>query len=189
MWDKLGTSVGLVIGVCLIIFKKRFADLIIRKQLEERVTPKRMGYHQQLKEMKFEGILHKGLEIAAIVFGAFVVLMSISKFSPQVDKYIRYFIAYSMLAFFAACVAAFVEFLLLFRFLWRNVHGYARQRYGDWYQSVQGSDKLNAVSAGPTDDPVLRALQKKATIHSAVCFVVLFVIFLFAFFTIFRLTS
>jgi len=192
MWDKLGAIVGLVIGCCMIIFRKSWADLFIQKQFEEHTTPKKIEYHQQMKEMKLEGILHKGLEIVSIAVGIFLILMSAAEFFPQAGKYIGYFIAYSLLAFFAACAAGLIELKFIAPFLMRNIHKYTRERYGNWYRSVQNpskSDKLNAVSDGPTDDPVLHALRKRATIYTIVCFVALFVIFLLAFYTIFRVTS
>jgi len=192
MWDKLGATIGLLIGICLIIFRKIFAGFIIQKQLEERATPKRKKYHQQLKEMKIEGILHKGLEVAAILVGVGFVLINIPEFLPQAKKFVAYLLGFFVLSFLAAGAAVFVELITIFRFLWRNVRKYTRERYPDWscnVKSSSGSDKLNAVSSGPIDDPVLQALQKKATIYSIISFVVLFAIFLVAFYIIFRLSS
>lgn len=193
MWSKPGAIIGLVIGCCMIIFRKRYTGLIIRKQLEERATPKTRKYRRQLKEMQFEGILHKVTEIMAIVVGVGFILLSIPEFFPQTEKYVRYFIGFFMLSFFAAGAAAFVEFTFISNFLLRNVRKYTRERYGDWYQSVQnssGSDKLNALRNGePEEDPALHVLRKKAAIYTVVCFVTLFVIFLLAFYTIFRVTS
>jgi len=192
MWDKLGAIVGLVIGVCLIIFRKRVRSLYLKKQFEEHTTPKRIVYQQQMKEMKLEGIFYKALEIISIAVGVLLILMSAAEFFPQADQYIGYFIAYSLLAFFAACAAGLVELKFIAPFLMRNIHKYTRERYDNWYQSVQSpskNDKLNAVRSEPTDNLVLRALQRKAFIYLVVCFVVLFVILLFAFYTIFILTS
>lgn len=192
MWGKAGAIIGLFIGVCLIIFRKRVRSLYLKKHFEEHTTSKKIEYQKQMQEMKLEGIFHKGLEVVSVTAGMFIVLMSAAEFFPQAGKYIGYFIAYSLLAFFAAGAATLVESLLLFRFLWKNVRKYVRERYGNWYRSVEtssGSDKLNAVRSGPTDDPVLHALRKRATIYSVVCFVALFVIFLLAFYTIFRITS
>jgi len=192
MWSKAGAIIGLFIGFCLIIFRKRVRSLYLKKHFEEHRTPKKIEYQKQMQEMKLEGIFHKGLEIVSVTAGMFLVLMSAAEFFPQASKYIVYFIAYSLLAFFAAGAAALVGLTLLFGLLWKNVQKYARERYPDWYRSVKassGSDKLNAVRSGPTDDPVLHALRKRATIHSVICFIALFVIFLFVFYTIFRVTS
>lgn len=145
-----------------------------------------------MKEMKLEGIFYKVLEIISIAVGVLLILMSAAEFFPQADPYIGYFIAYSLLAFFAACAAGLVELKFIAPFLMRNIHKYSREHYDNWYQSIQGpsqNDKLNTVRSEPTDDPVLRSLQRKASIYLVVCFVVLFVILLFAFYTIFILTS
>jgi hypothetical protein len=191
MWHKPYAIILLLIGAGLLIFRKRFADLIIRQQLENMATPKSIQSRQQLKEMKLEGSLHKFLEIAAIVFGTLVLLISVSRFFPQTKKYIIYILTYSMLSFLAGCVAALIELKFLFRFLWRRVRQYTIDRYGDscpGLHSSSASDKLNAIRAVPRDDPILRALERKAIIYSIVCFIPLFVIFLAAFYTIFRLT-
>jgi hypothetical protein len=193
MWDKLGAIVGLLVGCCLILLRKRYTGLMIRKQLEERTTPKTRKYRQQLKEMKFEGTLHKVLEIAAIAVGVGFVLFSIPEFFPQTERYVRYFIEFFILSFFAAGAAALVEFKFISHFLLRNVHKYTGERYGDSYRSLEissESDKMDVLrNGGPKDDPVLHALRKKAAIHTVVCFVALFVVFLLAFYTIVRVTS
>ena len=192
MWDKPGALIGLLIGISLIIFRKRVRSLCLKKHFEEHTTPKKIEYQQQMQEMKLEGIFHKGLEIVSIAAGMFLVMMSAAKFFPQLGKYIGYFIAYSLVGFFAACAAALVELKFFFHFLWRHVRQYTIDRYGDSYPSLHnssGSDKLNAISALPRDDPTLRALERKAIIYSIVCFIPLFVIFLAAFYTIFRVTS
>ncbi len=193
MWDKLGPILGLAIGCYFIFFRKSAGNLMIRKQLEERTTPKAKEYQHQLKEMQLEGILHKIVEIAVMTVGVGFVLLSIPElFFPQARKYFTYLLVFFMLSLFAAVAAALVEFTLISRFLFRNVRKYTRERYGDWYQSVQnssGSDKLNAVKSGPTDDPILHTLRKRATIYTVVCFVALFIIFLLVFYTIYRVTS
>jgi hypothetical protein len=192
MWDKLGAILELAVGCYLIFFCKRASALIIRKQLEERTTMKTKELRQQLKEMQLEGILHKILEVMAIVIGVGFVLLSISGFFPQAKKYVAYLLGLFALSFFAAGAAALVEFLLLFRFLWRKVRKYNFDHRPPWHRSVQnssGSDKLNITKSGPTDDPILRALEKKAIIYSIVCFIPLFAFFLFAFYIIYRVTS
>ena len=192
MRDKIGAILGLVIGIYLIIDRKSFANTIIRKQLEENTTPKTLEYQRQLKAMNGEGMLHKVIEVMSIVVGTGFLLLSISDFFPQTNKYVTYLIGLFALSFFAAGAATLVEFLLLFRFLWRKVRKYNLDHYPNWYRSVQnssGSDKLSSVRSGPTDDPVLRALEKKAIIYSIVCFIPLFAFFLLAFYTIYRVTS
>lgn len=192
MWDKLSAILELAIGIYLIFFRKNFANITIEKQLKERKTPKSLEYQRQLKEMKGEGMLHIGIEVMSIVVGTGFVLLSISDFFPQTNKYVTYLLGLFALSFFAAGAAALVEFLLLFRFLWRKVRKYTLDRYPDWHCSVKnssGSDKLNTIRSGPTDDPVLRALEKKAIIYSIVCFIPLFAFFLLAFYTIYRVTS
>lgn len=192
MWDKLSAILELAIGIYLIFFRKNFANITIQKQLEEIKTPKALEHQRQLKAMNGEGILHKVLEIMAIVIGVGLVLLSISGFFPQAKKYVAYVLGLFALSFFAAGAAALVEFLLLFRFLWRKVRKYTLDRYPDWHCSVQnssGSDKFSAIRSGPTDEPVLRALEKKAIIHSIVCFIPLFAFFLLVFYTIYRVTS
>jgi len=190
MWDELGTILGLVIGCCLIVFRKKVVDFIIRKQLKEQATPKAEEYHRKVKETKFEGILHKVLEISSIVFGVFLILAGISEFfPPQATKYV---IGLPVAAFFAAGVAAFVELKFIFHFLWKDVREYTRNHYRILHQSIQnssGTDKINAASSEPTDDPILHALQRKAIIYSVICFIPLFLIILFAFCAIYRLTS
>lgn len=193
MWDKLGLIIWLVIGCSLIIFRKRVPALFIRKQFEERPTPKKTEYLRQLKEMKFEGVFQKVFEIVALAFGVFIVLGIIPELIfPQADKYIRYFIAYSMLSFFAACAAGLVELKFIAPFLTRDIRKHTQERYGNGYQSIQngsGSDKLDTTKSEPTDDPVLRTLRRKAFIYLVVSFVVLFAIFVSAFYTIFIITS
>jgi hypothetical protein len=192
MLDRPGYIIGVLIGSCLIIFRKRIAEIIIRKQLEDRATPNRMEYRLQLKEAKLEGILYKVIEIAATVFGIVLILMSISKLFPKIDRYILYFLAYAMLTLFAAAVAIVTEVSLLFRFLWKNVRKYVNDRYGLSYQNVQNSyitDIRDAVNKEMANDPVLRALQKRATVNTIICFIPLFIIFVFVFFMIFRLTN
>ncbi|UCC22581.1 MAG: hypothetical protein JSW23_00460 [Planctomycetota bacterium] len=191
MWDKLGVIVGLLIGINLIIFRKRFVRIMVRKQLDERTTPRTKEYRHQLKEMKLEGVLHKGLEIAAIVFGVLLVLMSIPEFFPAADEVVSYILEFLILSLFAGCAAAIVELLVLFRFLWRKVKGYTQELYDDSLQSVQGScgsDIPSAVRSVPTDDPVLRGLQRRAIVYTVICFTGLYVVFLVALYAIIRLT-
>jgi len=144
-----------------------------------------------LKEMKLEGILRKGLEIISIAFGVLLVLMSISEFFPQTGNYIGYFIAYFLLAFFAACVTGLIELRFIAPFLMRGICKYTQERESlSWtVQHSSGSDGPHAMNTGPTDDSMLRSLQRKFLIYLVVSFVVLFAIFLSAFWTIFRLTS
>lgn len=191
-WGKFSAIIGLVIGVYLIFFRKSFANITIRKQLEERKTPKALEYKRQLKAIKGEGILHKVIEGMSIVVGTVFLLLSISEIFPQTNKYVTYIIGLLYLSFFSAIAAALVEFLLLFRFLWRKVRKYTLDRYPDWHCSVQkssGTDKLSAIRDGPTRDPVLRALEKKAIIYSIICFIPLFAFFMLTFYTIYRVTS
>ena len=191
-WDKFGSFISLVIGVFLVFFRKNFVNMVIKKQLKERKTPKALEYQQQLKAVRGEGILHKILEIMAIVVGTGFLLFSISEIFPQTNKYVTYIIGLFALSFFAAAAAVLVEFFLLFRFLWRKVRKYTLDRYPDWHWSIQkssGTDKLKAINNGPTNDPVLRALEKKAIIYSIVCFIPLFAFFMLAFYTIYRVTS
>lgn len=192
MWDKLGAIILLVIGCCLILFRKRIGPLYMRKHFEEQKTPKRIEYHSRLKEMKFEGVLLKGLEIAAIIFGIFIILMGTSKFFPQADKYIRYFITYFMLTFFAACVAAIIELKFIAPFLMRDVRKYTQDNYGISNHSVQNnpkSDKLNTTKSASTEDPVLRALRRKSFIYLIISFVALFTTFASVFYAVFIVTS
>jgi hypothetical protein len=191
MIENPGAIICLLIGGSLIVFRRGFADLIIQKQLEEGTTPERVEYSLKLKEMKFKRILHKGLEIVSIVFGIVLILMSISELLPKIDKYIRYFLTYAILTFFAAAVAILAEVFLLFRFLWKNVRKYVRDRYGEGYQNVKSLCKTNMPNAVNTEmnGPVLRALQRKAAIYTVICFIPLFIIFLIAFCTLFLLTS
>lgn len=192
MWNKFGALIGLVIGIYLIFFRKNFRNMIIKKQLEEIKTPKALEYKRQLKAIKGEGILHKVIEGMSIIVGTVFFLFSISEIFPQTNKYVRYIIGLLYLSFFSAIAAALVEFLLLFRFLWRKVRQYNINQYPDWYWSFQkssGTDKLNAVRNGPKDDPVLRALEKKAIIYSIICFIPLFAFFMLVFYTIYRITS
>lgn len=185
----------LVFGICLIILRKRFPSFLIRKNLDEIATPRaKKGRRdlQQLKEMKLEGVLYKTLEIAAIIFGVLLILISISEFFPKTEKYIDSVIVYFMLSLFAAGAASIVELIFIFPFLWKKVRKYTLDRDGILSQNVQnssGTDKINAAMSGPTDDPVLRALQRKAIIYSIICFVPLFLIVLFAFCTLYILTS
>ncbi|KPL23607.1 MAG: hypothetical protein AMJ75_05775 [Phycisphaerae bacterium SM1_79] len=191
-WDKFGAIIGLVIGVYLILFRKNFANMIIQKQLEGRKTPKTLEYQQQLKAINGEGMLHKGIEIMAIVVGTGFLLLSISEIFPQTNKYVKYLLGLFALSLCAATASAFVELFLLFRFLWRKVRKYTLDHYPDWHCSVQksyGTDKLSAIRNGPTDDPVLRVLEKKAIIYSIVCFIPLFAFFMLAFYIIYKVTS
>ena len=191
-WDKFGSFISLVIGVFLVFFRKKFVNMIIKKQLEERRTPKALEYQQQLKAIKGEGMLHKGIEVMAIVVGMGFILLSISELFPQTKNYVRYLLGLFALSLCAATASAFVELFLLFRFLWRKVRKYNLDHYPDWYWSIQkssGTDKLRAVRNGPTDDPVLRKLEKKAIIYSIVCFIPLFAFFLLVFYAIYRVTS
>lgn len=194
MWDRLGGIVGLLIGTCCILFRKSISRLFIRKQIEEGASQrakKTKESFQKLKEMKLEGILRKGLEIISIAFGVLLVLMSISEFFPQTGNYIGYFIAYFLLAFFAACVAGLIELKFIAPFLMRDIRKYTQER-DNWPWIVKhssGSDSPHAMNTGPTDDSMFRSLQRKFLIYLVVSFVVLFVIFLSAFCTIFRLTS
>ena len=193
MWniaDKSGEILGLVIGCGLIVFRKRFSRLLIQKQLEERETLEINEDLQQIKEMKLEGFLQKGPEIMALVIGICILILNLPRlFLPQNQggEYFRYVLLLIAASPFAAGLAILVEYTLMFRFLWRKVHRYAQAQYPDWHSRVNssfGADKVNAVRAGPTDDPVLRTLQKRAGIYSLVCFVALFVIFLFALYVI-----
>lgn len=192
MWEQLGAIVALLLGINLIIFRKRFVRIMVRKQLEERITPRTKEYRRQLKEMKLEGVLQKGLEIAAIIFGVLLVLMSIPKFFPTADKIVGYFLEFLILSLFAGCAAAIVELLVLFRFLWRKVKTYSQERYGDLLQHVQcssQSDMLSAVRSMPTDDPVLRRLKRRAIVYTMVCFGALYVVFLVTLYTVTRVTT
>jgi hypothetical protein len=192
MWDKFGALISLLSGVYLIFFRKSFANMIIQKQLEERKTPKALEHQRQLKAIKGEGMLHKGIEVMSIVVGTGFLLLSISEIFPQTNKYVTYLLGFFALSLCAATASAFVELFLLFRFLWRKVHKYTLDRYPDWHCSVQkssGTDKLSAIRNGPTNDPVLRALEKKAIIYSIVCFIPLFAFFMLVFYTIYRVTS
>lgn len=193
MWDKLGAIIWLIVGCCLILFRKSFVRLMLRKQLEERDTPKTREYLRQLKETKLEGMLHKGLEIALVVFGVLSILGSIPElFFPQGRKYFVYILGFFALSLFAGGAAALVELLLLFRFLWGKVRKYTIERYPDLSKSIEGStgsEKLNAIRSVPRDDPVLRALERRAIIYSIVCFVPLYLIFMFVFYVIYRVTS
>jgi len=192
MWVKLGAIIWLIVGCYLILFRKSFVRLMLRKQLEERDTPKTRECLRQLKETKLEGMFHRGLEIALVVFGVLSILGSIPElFFPQGRKYFTYILVFFALSLFAGGAAALVE-LLLFRFLWRKVRKYTIERYPDLAESIEGStgsDKLNAVRSVPRDDPVLRALERRAIIYSIVCFVPLYLIFMFVFYVIYRLTS
>lgn len=166
--------------------------MIIQKQLEERKTPKALEYQQQLKAINGGGMLHRGIEVMVIVVGTGFILLSISEIFPQTNKYVKYLLGLFALSLCAATASAFVELFLLFRFLWRKVRKYNLDHYPDWYYSVQkssGTDKLSTVRKGPKDDPILRALEKKAIIYSIVCFIPLFAFFMLAFYTIYRVTS
>lgn len=191
MQYKLIAIIGLVVGLCLIIFRKKLRNRYLRKHFEEKLAPKKLEYRQQWEEMELEGILHKGLELVAIVFGVFVILMSISELFTPVGKYIRYFITYSILTFFAACVSILIEFKLLSSFLLRNVHNYYQEHYGNSHQwnKLFGSVKINASNSEAKHDRVLRNLQKKATVKSIICFVPLFTIILSIFLFIFIATN
>jgi len=193
MQDKLVQIFGILLGVCLIIFRKKLFRLLIKKQLEEKPTQKKTEYLNQIKEMKFEGVLQKGLEILAIILGSFLVIFNTIKlFFPALDRYALYLLRIFAISPFAAGLAILVEYILIFRFLWRKVHKYTQAQYPDWYSSVQnssGSDKVNAVGAGPTDDPALLMLQKRAGINTLVIFVALFIIFIAVIYTVIEATN
>jgi len=200
MRENLEGIILMVIGCCLIIFRKGVAELFIRKQIIEREelvgeeTPKTKKVKedfQKLKEMKLEGVLHKGLEIVSIAAGIFLILMSAAEFFPQAGKYIGYFIAYFLLAFFAACAAGLVELEFIAPFLMRGINKYKKERDNQsWIaKHSSGSDGPDDINTGPINDPILRSLQRKFLIYLVVSFVVLFAIFLSAVYTIFILTS
>jgi len=191
--DKIGAIIGLMIGIFLIIFRKKFPDLLIRKQLGERATPraeKAKRNLKQLEEIGLKGVLHRTLEIVPIILGVFLILMGISEFFPAHAT--KYIIGLPVAAFFAAIIAAFFELEFLFPFLWKDVQKYIRDYHGILHQDIQtssGTDKIKAAMSGPTDDPTLCALQRKAVIYSVICFIPLFLIILFAFHVIYILTS
>lgn len=192
MWDKLGAIIMLVIGCCLILFREKTSSLYIRKHFEGQRTPKRIKYKNQLKEMKFEGVLFKGLEITAVILGIFIVILGIFKFSQQADKYIRYFTVYFMLILFAACVAALIELKYIAPFLMKDVHKYTQDNHVILNNRIQNNPKSGGpdVTKGTSEeDSVLRALQKKSFIYLIVSFMVLFTTFAFIFYAIFMVTS
>ena len=190
--DKPGALIGLLIGLILIVFRKRIRSLYLKKHFEEHITPKKVEYQHEMQKMKLEGIFHKGLEIVSLAVGMLLLLMSAAKFFPQTSKHIGYFIAYCLIAFFAACAAGLVELIFIAPYLMRNVRKYTQERYGNGYQTTPGffrDKKLNATGNELMNDLVLKSLQKKALVHLIASFSALFAIFLLTFCIIFRLTS
>ena len=195
MW-KLGTILWLAIGCSLIVFRKKFPYLVIQKQIKESATSRAKNTEeslQQLKELKFDSMFNKTLEIVAIVFGVFIIIMSTSEFFPNIGKYLRYYVAYIMLIFFAACVAFLVELKFVSNFLFKKVNNYIQNYYGNPYQKSRDLFKSNISDSVDSEksmenDPVLRILRKKAAIYSTVVFIFLFVIFSSIILTIFTLT-
>ena len=185
--DNLIEIIGISVGLILIVFRRDFAAGIIQKQITESDSQKARDASEILKEKKLGKQVSKYMEIVPVIFGVFLILMGASGFFPEKAIYM---IGIPVMVFFAAGAAGVVEFALCARFLMKDVRKYIQDVYPE-YDSIQrvSREKEYDALSDPENDPILKALRKKAVISLIHCFVILFVVFIFLFYAIYRLTN
>ena len=190
IFEQILTVFGLVIGMLMIIFRKRFAREWIVSQIKK-AKPEEKEEIVQLRKTEYG--LEKIEEIGLLVVGLIFVISSLSDLIlPQGEKYIGSAAVLLTLSIFAACGAIFVMLLIL-PFLWRKVGRYMKENYLEFYRKAHSpsmTDRLELMKSGEqVSDPVLRKLRMNAIIYTVIMFVILFSVLLFTLYTIVKLTS
>ena len=192
-WDihTLGWIGGIVLGIGLIVFRKRISRGWWAGAIKK-VKPKDRDIAEQLETVGYERTIQKVEEIAILVFGLTIVIFGLCEFVPSLNKYVHYGFTFFVLSIFAAGGAFIVIFFLL-PVLTKKLNQYRKEHYAESYLRARSGSVLERLgmikSSQLMDDPILRKLQIKAAICTGACFVALYVIFMFAFYTIYRVTS
>lgn len=186
-------SIGeLVLGILLILCRKRFSQVWLKSQIGKLKPPEKEAL-AQVSELGYKGVLLKVEEIGLLVVGLVFVASSLSHlFFPRVESFVADVSIAIVLAVFAAGGAILIMLLIL-PLVWRKVNDYLNEKYAELYLQSKSRSLMEkhyaAKSIKQIDDPVLHKLQKKATIYTAICFSVLFVMILFAIWMIIRATK
>lgn len=192
-WDiqTLGWIGGIILGIGLIVFRKRISRGWWAGALKK-AKPKERDTMEQLEKAGFESIIQKVEEIAILVFGLFFVMFGLSEFVPSLNKYVHYGFTFFVLSIFAVGGASIVIFFLL-PVLTKKLNQYRKENFAESYLKARCgsvSERLGTIKSSPKmDDPVLRRLQIKAAIYTGACFFALYVIFMCSFYAIYKVTS
>ncbi len=188
---NLGSTIVLIFGVILVVFRKQIARLNIKTEYKH-AKPKQMANFKQAKKLGLLPYLSKFQEICAIVVGLIFMVWGLQElFFPQADKYVAFIFGFFGLSIFAAVGAGALTFILILPLL--KVDKYMREKYPElWEKSKSRSirNKWEIIRlAREVDDPTLRRLPIKALICGTILFVILFIVLLFVFYVIIKATA
>ncbi len=189
MYVKISAIIGVITGLCLIIFRHSFSKSILRGQIDKSKKEKNIENFKRLKEMRLDGFLSRFLGIQVAFIGTVLVLMYIPTFFPQSRRVIYTIVEFLVFSVFSVGGAGLILGTLLRRFLFGKIEKYMHEKQALQVFTSNGSVRnfpeicgSNAENGEKIEDPILKALQKKSAIKAIICFVILYLIFLSSFF-------
>ena len=191
--DKLGSVIFLVIGIALIVCRKRIVELNLKIQYKK-AKPREIKELKQAEGLGLKPFLLKFQELCYALFGLFVTGICLQElFIPKAGMYVNSFMGLFILSVFAAGATIFLTFVVLRPLLWRNVDRHLMENHPEYYQKAHSPSQRErwelVKSRKQIDDPALRKLQKQALLYMITSAGLLFFICFFGLYALIKVTS
>jgi len=192
-FNKALQIIGFVVGVLLIMYRKRFIRGTFRDQLRT-ARPSQKKQFEELRETDHERVVYKVGEVAAVIAGILIVFSTGSAlFFPKIGQNVSIIWMTIIFSIFAFGGAGFIV-CALSPFLTKNLDKYINEGYAELWIKKRTSptlkEKLETMkSTSQINDPALQKLRRKALIRVVVLFVILFAVLLVGQYVIIKATS
>ena len=192
--DTLWSVAFLIIGMSLIVFRKR----IVKSNLKRQYRHAKHRDIEELRQAKDLGLmpgLLKFQEVCYTLVGFVVIVICLQElFLPQAFEYINTFMGLFVLSIFAICGAMFFAFFDLYPLLWRKVDKCMMENHAENYQkahSLPAKERIEFIKTynKKINDPILRKLQIRAIIYTVVWFVIFYIMLMFILYMAIKITS
>ncbi len=191
--DKLGSVIFLVIGIVLIVYRKRIVELNLKIQYKK-AKPREVKELKQAEDLGLKPFLLKFQEVCYVIVGLIFIGICLQElFLPKAGKYVNSFMGLFSLSVFAAVATIFLTCVVLRPLLWRNVDRYLAEYHPEYYRKAHSPSKSQrwelVKSRKQIDDPALRKLQKQAVLHMIMWAGPLFFLCFFGLYALIKVTS
>jgi len=190
---KVGSIIFLILGIALIVFRKRIVKLNLKIQYKK-AKPREIKELKQAEGIGLKPFLLKFQELCYALFGLVVTGICLQELIiPQAGKYINSFMGLFILSVFAAGATIFLTFVILRPLIWRNVDRHLKKNHPEYYQKAHSPSQRErwelVKSRKQIDDPALRKLQKQALLYMIMLAGLLFFICFFGLYALIKVTS
>jgi hypothetical protein len=170
--DKAVALIGIVGGICLILFRKRIVRDILQlteNWVKASVPPRESKV--RLKRTEIVRFSARFFEVGITVFGILIITMALPSFVPPLHRAVSIVFLSFFFIFLPAILGSSVLTLVLYP-LW----GWRLRKYRKDHSSMSQQTLISKSSKG-NDENILQKLQNETNRYGMMCSIIIFIIF------------